>query len=491
MFGRGLGLSLWEDDWNYFWLVTHPFAYPVISWLHPGTMFEFYALYPIFGTNVLLWQSAGILLKGAASAAVYDLGAVLLGSPAGGIASALIFALLPLGLEAISWPSAYIVLLDVIFLSQAAAIYVRSVQNRTPFPIAGWLWVVLAIVADPMRALFFIWIPLMFRAKSFLKIQKRRMIPVFAVVAALCVYAELAFLPALTKWYGGYWFAGTSHSLFQRFFTYLASVGNMISGWIVPVARTPFDMSRSQRSIGSIVTGAIALMLFVLSTVRTLAGKTKPVPIVVFAGWWIMASIFVQWSSDPDYIISVTHRHFVIPSVGLSLLLAYGIGKLAPVPRWMAGAALVVVSWYAASDAFRIMESYRNVAIVDRNMALLERIVAPSVPSPIVFIDNSGNRYVDPEDYRSHLAFLRSRSGSPKLAMFTSRRDAAANEVCIPNGLGIMDPRISLFGVAVDAWGEMTDITQKIRKEMLTDTDIYSRCVTNGVGFGEEGMDKN
>lgn|GEM_PF-5953352 len=284
MFGRGLGFSLWEDDWNYFWLVTHRFRYPVISWLHPGTMFEFYVLYPIFGTNALLWQSAGILLKGAASVAVYDLGVVLLGSSTGAIVSTLIFALLPLGLEAISWPSAYVVLLDVIFLSQAAAIYVRSVQNRTSFPFAGWLWVVLAIVADPMRALFLIWIPFMFPTTSFLKIEKRRMVPAFAVVTILSVYVELAFMPALTKWYGGYWFSGSVHSLFPRLLTYFASIGNMVSGWIVPVARTPFDLGRSQRSMGSMVTGAVALTLFGLSTVRALVRKTKSVPLVVFAG---------------------------------------------------------------------------------------------------------------------------------------------------------------------------------------------------------------
>jgi|GEM_PF-5804515 len=194
-----------------------------------------------------------------------------------------------------------------------------------------------------------------------------------------------------------------------------------------------------------------------------------------------MASIFVQWSSDPDYIVSVTHRHFVIPAVGLSLLLAYGIGRLAPGLRWVAGAAIVVISWYAASDAFRIMESYRNVAIVDRNMALLERLIIPTVPSPIVFFDNSENRYVDPQDYRSHLAFLRSRSGIQTLAMFTGSMDAAANEVCVPNGLGVMDPRTSLFGVAVDARGEMTDITPKIRNDMLTDTDISARCAAVGI----------
>lgn len=81
-FGRGLSYAFWEDDWRYLWFALHPLRYPIVAWLHPGTLIEFFLLIRLLGQNAFLWQHVGIILKAAAALGVMDMSAALFGSRA-------------------------------------------------------------------------------------------------------------------------------------------------------------------------------------------------------------------------------------------------------------------------------------------------------------------------------------------------------------------------------------------------------------------------
>lgn len=482
-FARGLGYAFWQDDWRYLWLGLHPPAFPVIAWLHPATLLEFMVFVRAFGMDPALWQHAGIVLKAGAAFAVMDMAEVLFVSRMTAWIVAGIFVTWPLGMEAVNWPSAHVVNVEVLLFCEAVAWYVRYRRGKKRLSHAA-RWFAAAFVADPLRSLALAWVPLFLGSRmllSRLRKMRRRTMAVAGIVALCGFGLGIATVwPGFHRWREHSEGGGVIGAHVLRSVVYAASmVWYLMTGWMRTIPHffgtKNYGIFRPVEALFGIISilGAVAYLWFHRKRIRQ-AWRYR---VLACAVLWILVTAGIQWIGEPELIPGTAHRYMVLPSVGLALLFGWGISRLPP--RVMAAALLmyVLIVWRTGAILFDEMDTYRLRTTDDALWQLIDRTVPERGLPPIIVMEGvqyTKANYAD--DYLAHFTLLRSARGITQTAQFTTDYDDVAALLCRNIGFPVQYRMSDVYVFMVAAPDIVYDDSDAFREWLAADPAVRERC---------------
>ena len=384
-YGQILKFSFWKDDWILLWSgLYHPELF-MGNWMHPATNIEFILLGRWFGENPLLWHLFGIMLRSAAAGSVALMIGKITKSVATGILSGILFATSAIGLDAVGWPSAHVVLVALSFLCLGFSFfidYVRKPSGRTLVLFVFWTSV--GILADPWRALpivFLFWLFIALfgsaRAKSFMRTMQIPSLVVLAIVVVLFSlwHREVIWGTRLAIFLSHEW----QHPLvvFRKMVlinTYGNSLYNLVTGWILVLAE---DGSTGVYNRVNALTGGIGVATVTVWSLVGIKKRNKYARIVLFFVLWMLLFYLPNWLFEPAITVGATHRYLVISSVGFLGLIAYTATHMKPV--FLAGlltGCFIIANFVMVQQRLAFASRYRSAKVVDMIWDTIDHSVA-------------------------------------------------------------------------------------------------------------------
>ena len=327
-----LGFSFWRDDWGFFWGAYNNDQSLFTYLFHPGTIAEFILMSKSVGSNVFWWNVLGIALKILASLGVYRFIKALTTSNAAAKIAGLLFATTPIGIEAVGWSSAHIVLLDAIFSCYSMAYFIDYQRDKMKNDLVySTIFAGFALLCDPGRmvpliALLLFYYPLFHQTRTFQKTKRTISVLVLFLLLFLSVVVVVNFryvvdtriVQAILRhgWDMGFYIKKTGLSISVFFST----LGNIFIGWII---HTKDDVGFSDPSTFAFLAGFAALPFLFYSWKKKIAD-----PIIVFLLVWIYVFCLPNWIFNVIMTPGYTNRYLVVSSVGYVGLIAYLILKI-------------------------------------------------------------------------------------------------------------------------------------------------------------------
>ena len=380
-----LHFSFWKDDWILLWNgLYHPELF-MGKWLHPATNIEFILLSRWFGKNPLLWHLFGIMLRSAAAGSVALMINKITKSVATGILSGMLFATSAIGLDAVGWPSAHVVLVALSFLCLGFSFFIDCVHKPSGrILILFVLWTSVGILADPWRALpvvFLFWLFIaLFGSTRLVSFMRTMQIPSLVVLAIVVIlfslwHREVIWGTRLAIFLSHQW----QHPLvvFGKMVlvnTYSNSLFNLVTGWILVLAE---DGSTGVYNRVNALTGGIGLVTVTVWSLVGIKKRNKHARVVLFFVLWMLLFYLPNWLFEPAITVGATHRYLVISSVGFLGLIAYGATHMRPV--FLAGlftVCFIAANYLVVQQRLAFASRYRSAGVVDTVWNTIDHSVA-------------------------------------------------------------------------------------------------------------------
>lgn len=243
---QSLNFHFWKDDWSRLWLAYYrPDLLLNLLGLpdHPGMTLEQMLFGPIFGLNTLFWQIKGLILKILASLSVALMILGITNSYKVATISGLFFSTSVVGIESFTWASNHAAALIVIFFGIGFYYWVKSLEENNLFGLICSLpFLLISIFISPARAAGLPVLILIWDVLSVIKNPswKRTRLVIFRIITFLFLLL-LTFSILQGKSTGSLAFRSTESisiitgDFIPRISNFLASCGNLLIGWIIPI----------------------------------------------------------------------------------------------------------------------------------------------------------------------------------------------------------------------------------------------------------------
>ncbi len=374
---RILTFSFWKDDWYLLWVsLYHPSRF-LSYWVHPGTPIEFFILTKLFGTDAILWQLTGLGIRVLLAFVVYLFIRQLTKSSGVGILSGLFIAAGYMGLDSISWPSGHVASIAAIITCLCVTNFLRYCQtSKKRTLIFSGLYLALGLLADPGRVfpifivLGFIFLHFWDKNITFPRLFERKTFLVFSI----CILAVLGFFLLWYQQFGTqsqlsslvtavYQEPSLFYSKIKTLGIYFASIGNLMIGWIIPIAEKPVDNTANYMKWISLI--GLSLFLFSLYALfRYIRTKTYFWFTVGLLLLWIFVFYVPGWFVEQRAPMGGTQRYLVFSSIGLSAFIAYVSDRVRG-GIFVISLIFIIFNIFTANRILLAQSDYRSVKIVD------------------------------------------------------------------------------------------------------------------------------
>jgi len=377
-----LSWSFWKDDW---WFLYGSYSLDkkfLTNILQPGTVLQFLIEWPIFLTSPLPYMSIGIGLK---TLYAYVLGIFVskLISKNVQIMVSLLALLLPIGLDAVGWPSAHVTLVSGILLMVGTTVICSSIKHK----LLGFFCFGIACFLDPGRSILVILFNLVFLYKKN-KISKTSMITIASsvgmVITLILIYMHQYLSQFQIIKFINSIFAGSSHFNLMHIVSfarnYFSSLSNLFLGFLIS---KPHYLSSAIVSNKDFTEGITVCFLIAILCVIAYRKKQDTVPI--YALCWISISYITPWLFEPRISQSIYHRYMVIPGIGLYILLAWILNSIRS--RYIRNLCLIALLCIGGFHSIRFLQSQSELRQHARTIELYSHLISEEKKyrSPIIF----------------------------------------------------------------------------------------------------------
>jgi len=357
---------------NYAPPAGHPGIYSPLKALFHALTYHFFGLEP-FGYHIvsLLIHLTGIWL-------VYHLALYFIKNTSVTFLATLLFALHPVQVEAVTYMTASIDMLGVVFLFAAFYFYIHSREKRKGYYRLSLLFSLLAIFTNELTIslpLLFLWHDHCFgRTQDGKNAVFRRLWPFFAVafLYVICKYIALGSIARGTYINHSFYFTmlvmvkAFAKYAFICLFPIILTHDHIISPGIYSFAYEDFDQIfvLTQSIFNLHVTVSLLILFFIFDTARKLYKKTPLIPFCI--GWFYICLLPVS-----NIIPSSVYfgERYLYPGLwAVCLIAAYYLVQLTqkkrmflrlPVVYFVYAFIFLLVSFYAGRTWFRNAD-YRN-----------------------------------------------------------------------------------------------------------------------------------
>ncbi len=369
---RGLSFDFWRDDWGQLWSAVYKPQLILHEWaairLHPGGAWEQFLGSKVFGLNPFGWQIFGLLLKVLDSMAVALMVYAVSKSKRVMILSGVFFASLLSGLESFVWLSAHTSALFILFFSLGMYLWFGS-EDEEKFSLRFFLSLLVlfgSVLISPGRGISVLFLIPLWGFLTIIRLQKREVI--IRVVARM-VFTLVPLLFLLARFNTNTVSYESLRQKWQLLFVnpglikiFLASVGNLLVGWIKPVSEVG---SLTNISMSSYRVGAVFFFVSFLVWLFFLLKKTKMVQILIFFLAWMPIFYLPNWLFDQTLALGTSHRYLTISSVGLAAVAALIISSLKRKYAVLIAILFIILNVRSSNIVLASQAKYRSSDVVE------------------------------------------------------------------------------------------------------------------------------
>jgi hypothetical protein len=477
-FHTSLQFGFWKDDWMSVWKGIYIPGTLLRDWIHPAGNFELIFFSRVFGDNVYLWQSVGLLLRLIAALAVTRFSTTLFKSKNAGVISGILFATTVIGMDATVWMSAYVNLFAIIFLCIGFHFwisYLRKPHNISLlFAVTSFC---IAFISDVWR-MFWI-VPLM---QYFVWIttkgdRRDKRIKIFYIIYILgfCVLPICLLIS---------WPIIVDSQIVQYISRHaneplliiskLPNIGNMFNslfymcvGWIVPLYENgTLGIHNRYEAYAGLLFVLVSAFLIIRAK---LSRNTKQ--LFGFFFLWILGFYLMNWVFQPRLTVGVSHRYQTISGIGLLLFISWVLMNIKS--KYLSYSILVIIIFCNMLRATQLLNEqlrYRSDTVIQNSWGIVEKeIPLDNGPVLLYFSGNSDLFYnVFALSGSAPLALQRKYSQIRQFPLVAYDAKSAANFVCNGQSQFISTDRVYAWEVQEHT---LIPIHEKVRH------DIASLCV--------------
>ncbi len=364
--GLVLKFGFWKDDWIGYWGAKQFSLDYYRYWYHPGTTIQFALLTFLLEPNSMGWQVVGIGWKILASIGVFYLFREIFREKLIPIIGGLLFASSPLGIDAVGWPSANVVLIGCFLLTITTAWWINRIRNKQSIlHVTSIVLLLVTLFVDPFRTvpiivliLFLIWY---FNAKvSKYWVIMRRYAQFVLVSAVISMYWVTQYVRDTTLFkFISYAGLNTSEYVSRAYVIkhYISNVVNLSIGQFIPVSE--YLSTGEYDKIGFLL-GCLFFILCLMIIVHL-----KRIQSNMFFPWlffflWMNAFLIPNYFSEVRLVFGATHRYMSIASIGWIGMICVALQLLRLRIRILVGLVLIFISIQTSRSILYEWNDYRS-----------------------------------------------------------------------------------------------------------------------------------
>ncbi len=367
-----LNFHFWKDDWSRLWMAYYrPDLLLNLLGLpdHPGMTIEQMLFGPIFRFDPFYWQMEGLILKVLSSLSISLMTLGVSRSYRMAAIAGLFFSTTMVGIESFTWASNHAAALIIIFFGVGFYYWVKSLEEGYLGFICSLPFLLISIFISPARAAGLPVLILIWDILSFIKNPswKRTRLIIIRIITFLSVFL-LTFSILQGKGTVGLTFRSTESigiitgDFVPRISNFLASIGNLLIGWIIPVPETA---GLSSPYFLSLLSCFLFFVILCVTIFRFLKFKTDKLQRRLFFLLFIPIAYFPNWWFYSYVTAGVSYRYLTISAIALAYLISSLLSSLNM--KYFLSIFLVVLGLNIISTNVLLSSqlSYRSVAAVN------------------------------------------------------------------------------------------------------------------------------
>lgn len=373
-FWRELFFTFTKDDWGLFWGAYYNFQAFRAYWLHPATPVEVFLFAHVFGYHPFFWMLFGLVVRVCIAFAVSLVVKEFTKSKTVGFLAGIFYASTFASLESVGFISAHVASIAAFFVCLSLYFFILYIRGNLHAKFYFMLWYIIGFLSDPGRVFpTIIMFPLAyFILKRKVPLLLKKNWKVFLLVGSIiAVILGIVFVTELKGSLLARLFTKLSQDhlfLVKKFYltgNYFAAIGNLLIGWIIPVAQDEQNTAVYNKVIARLGMGVV---LFALSSffffIKT---RKKAMGNLAFFSLWIALFYFPNWLFEPRAPMSGAHRYQTLSAVGMVGLFAYIISLVKK--KWVLvalSAFFVVMNSIIANRILAFQSTFRNEAVFEK-----------------------------------------------------------------------------------------------------------------------------
>lgn len=478
--GLVLEFGFWKDDWIGYWGAKQFSLEYYRYWYHPGTTIQFALLSFLLEPNSIGWQFVGIGWKIAASVGVLYLFRELFHDKLIPIVGALLFASSPLGIDAVGWPSANVVLMGSFLLTITTAWWFRRIKNNQSLRhIPSIVLLCVTLCVDPFRTApimaMILFLMLYFQNRVLISRDDIRrygpyLIP-FSVIGSYWIiqYVRDTTLFKFVQHTG----LEISEYLSRAYVIkhYISNIVNLSIGHFIPVSE--FLSTGEYDRIGFVL-GCLFFILclvFIIHLKRIRSSMYFP---ALFFFLWMNVFLIPNYFSEVRLVLGATHRYMSIASIGWIGMICVGLQILRLRIRIIVGLALIFISIQTSRSILYEWIQYRSRDVLMHIWNGVDLAIPQDVKPKIIVFSGSNPIISNVLSYSGGVPFavlrgVRQREDFPFISsnmLEVKSRLCESNYLGYPEGLSVISEKITkkdMYFFSIEDNGHLVDESSKKR----------------------------
>jgi hypothetical protein len=390
-----LFFGFWKDDWISYWAARTLSPLYYTYWYHPAMTIQFALLSFLFPPNSIGWQIVGIFWKIAACFSLMYMVKIWLKRNDVALLAGILFAVSPLGLDAVGWASANVVFIAVTILCLTVTVWFRYLNGEE---VARWQLIVypfICILVDPFRTfpivLFLLLLVLIYKRMIF-RIQKFYLF-VIVCCSPILLFIGFKYIPqyvsdttiikfVLRNGFNIKEYTSRSYVLAN----YPSTIGNIVVGAFV---RVPEDLSTG---IYNRYAFRLSMLFLIVATIFIIWLWCIGHPsrrFIIFFYLWLLVFYIPNYISEIRLTMGATHRYTAIASIGWIALCALFLSSISSKKiKYISIVLLCTSSFFASFQWIHDALPYRSRSLLNSIIDTVDRTLPDNTQG--VFFGFSG-----------------------------------------------------------------------------------------------------
>lgn len=492
---KAVDFHFWRDDWADLWaIIYHPetsiyFNYGNAFNLHPGSALEKVIFAKVFGFNHIQWQILGIILRILDSCAIALMVFGLTKSRRVGYLAGLFSASAVGGLESVTWISAHISAIFILFVSIGIYFWSASLINNAKkirYFLLAMIFISIALISTPARGALVVPLLALWDVMYWYRIKGKELLYKILSRNIFLIFIVFILVKLLNFSKSGLISYGNLTNLINPLLknpdlieNYLYSVGNLLISWFYFI-KEPISLGNPSNI--SLLAALTFLIIILVSVIVFLLKKSLKIQMIVLFSFWLLLFYFPNFLYEKTLIVGSSHRYLAISAISIPIIVAIFLNNIKKKKLIIFSTLFIGLNIISSNKVLYELAQYRSYKVVQPIWDKINNDVPKDMKNMIFMYYGGDLVWGTSMTWSASVPFgiMRGYTDAYDFPIVTGDRDLIVNLLCKDN---IHRPSVSIWTNQIEripishlfAWtwkdGTLTDISEIERKAFIKEAN--------------------